>query len=352
MIDVIGWDVGGVHLKAARAEDGRITRVVQLASPLRGGLERLIAAFGEAKSQIGRADHHVVTMTGELADTFASRPEGVERLAALAARELNDAPVLLYAGPAGLVHPRDARRHAAEIASANWHVCAGLVAHTCASALFIDMGSTTTDVVPIVGGTVVARGYTDAQRLAAGELVYTGLVRGFVMATADRAPVAGAWTTLINENFATMADVHRILGSLPDGADLMATTDGRDKTVAASRARLARMVGADDADLDDVAMLALARWLAEAQLRAIVDGAMLAASATALPADAPVVAAGIGSGVVAEVSRRLQRPCVAFDDLIDVAPEAAASAAHCAPAAALALLAPRLIVKMSLGPAR
>jgi uncharacterized hydantoinase/oxoprolinase family protein len=130
MIDVIGWDVGGVHLKAARAEDGRITRVVQLASPLRGGLERLIAAFGEAKSQIGRADHHVVTMTGELADTFASRPEGVERLAALAARELNDAPVLLYAGPAGLVHPRDARRHAAEIASANWHVCAGLVAHT------------------------------------------------------------------------------------------------------------------------------------------------------------------------------------------------------------------------------
>jgi probable H4MPT-linked C1 transfer pathway protein len=343
MTIVIGWDVGGVHLKAARAEDGRITRVVQLASPLRGGLERLIAAFGEAKSLIGRADHHVVTMTGELADTFASRPEGVESLAALAARELDDAPVLLYAGPAGLVRPQEARRHAAEIASANWHVCANLVAHTRASALFIDMGSTTTDVVPIVGGKVVARGYTDAQRLAAGELVYTGLVRGFVMATADRAPVAGAWTTLINENFATMADVHRILESLPDGVDLMATADGRDKTVAASRARLARMVGADAADLDDAAMLTLARWLAEAQLRAIIDGAMLVASAAALPADAPVVAAGIGSGAVAEVSRRLQRPCVAFSDLIDVAPEASAAAAHCAPAAALALLAPRLI---------
>ena len=343
MTVVIGWDVGGVHLKAARAEDGRITRVVQLASPLRGGLERLIAAFGEAKALVGRADHHVITMTGELADTFAARPEGVERLAALAAGELTDAPMLVYAGPAGLVHPRDARKHAAAIASANWHACAGLVAHQCASALFVDMGSTTTDVVPLVDGKVAARGYTDAQRLAAGELVYTGLVRGFVMATADRAPLAGCWTTLINENFATMADVHRILGSLPDGADLMATADGRDKTVAASRARLARMVGADGADLDGGALLALARWFAEAQLRTIVDAAMLVISAAALPSDAPVVAAGIGTAIVAEAARRLHRPSLSFDRLIDAAPEARADAAHCAPAAALALLAPRLI---------
>jgi probable H4MPT-linked C1 transfer pathway protein len=343
MIDVIGWDVGGVHLKAAQAHDERIVRVVQLASPLRGGLDRLIAAFAEARSLVRRPDHHVVTMTGELADTFASRSEGVETLATLAARELNDAPILLYAGSAGLVHPQDARKHAAEIASANWHVCASLVAHACASALFIDMGSTTTDVVPIVGGKVVARGYTDAQRLAAGELVYTGLVRGFVMATADRAPVGGAWTTLVNENFATMADVHRILESLPEGADLMGTADGRDKTVEASRARLARMVGADYDDLDGVAMLTLARWFAEAQLRTIVDAAMLVESATALPTDAPVVGAGVGTGVIAEVSRRLKRPYVPFHHLINVVPEARVAAAHCAPAAALALLAPRLI---------
>src|SRR5262245_16809364 len=343
MTVVVGWDVGGVHLKAARAEDGRIVRAVQLASPLRGGLERLIQAFGEAKALVGRADHHVVTMTGELADTFASRPDGVERLAALAAAELVDAPVLLYAGPAGLVRPQDARKHAAEIASANWHVCAGLVAQTCASALFVDVGSTTTDVVPLINGKVAARGYTDAQRLAAGELVYTGLVRGFVMATADRAPVAGSWTTLINENFATMADVHRILGTLPDGADLIATADGREKTVAASRARLARMVGADAADLDDGAMLALARWFAEAQLRTIVDAAMLVTSASTLPADAPVVGAGIGTAIVAEAARRLHRPSLSFDRLIDAAPEARTGAAQCAPAAALALLAPRLI---------
>ena len=143
---IVGWDVGGVHLKAARAEDNRITRAIQLASPLRAGLERLVQAFAEAKTLIGHADHHVITMTGELADTFASRPEGVERLAALAAAELSDAPVLVYAGPSGLVHPGDARKHAAVIASANWHVCAALVAHQCASALFVDLRGVTRDL--------------------------------------------------------------------------------------------------------------------------------------------------------------------------------------------------------------
>ena len=54
----------------------------------------------------------------------------------------------------------------------------------------------------------------------------------------------------MNEYFASSADVHRILGDLPEGADKMPTADGREKTVEASRARLARMIGheADDAD--------------------------------------------------------------------------------------------------------
>src|SRR5262249_62211377 len=116
---VIGWDVGGAHLKAARAEDGCIVDAVQVASPLRLGLERLAQAFAEVKARIGSADLYVVTMTGELADTFSSRAEGVEVLAALAARELAPATISLYAGRAGFVAPHDARGHIEAIASAN-----------------------------------------------------------------------------------------------------------------------------------------------------------------------------------------------------------------------------------------
>jgi len=337
MTVVIGWDIGGVHLKAARADDGRITKVAQYAAPLRAGTERLLQAFAQARAEMGGADLHVVTMTGELADTFASRRDGVERLAMLATQELG--AVSIYAGPAGWVHPEHVREHVAEIASANWHACAALIARKRDNALFIDLGSTTTDIIPIIDRKVAARGYSDWERLAAGELVYTGLVRGFAMATASRAPLRGAWTPLINENFATMADVYRILGTLPPGVDLMATADGREKTIAASRERLARMLGADAADANETTWTLIAQWFAESQLRAIADAAMLVLSSRALQAPMPIIAAGIGLSVIAEVARRLGSPCANFDELFDVAAEARSALCHCAPAAALAALA-------------
>jgi probable H4MPT-linked C1 transfer pathway protein len=339
MRSVIGWDVGGAHLKAARADDGRIVEAIQVAAPLRLGLERLAQAFAEVKARIGAAHLHAITMTGELADTFSSRAEGVGKLAALAVRELTPTEVLLYAGRAGFIAAQDAPRHVEDIASANWFASAALAAGVVRAGLLVDVGSTTTDLVPVVDGVVAARGYTDAERLAAGELVYTGLVRSFVMAVAERAPFAGRWSPLINENFATMADVHRILGQLPDGVDQMATADGRAKTSEASRARLARMVGCDVDNAGEAAWRLLAQWLAERQVRTIMDGAMLVLSAAAMPADAPILGAGIGDGLVQEVARRLGRKHLSFDAVLDVAPHAREQAAHCAPAAALAALA-------------
>jgi probable H4MPT-linked C1 transfer pathway protein len=335
---VIGWDIGGVHLKAARAGHGRVVEAVQVPSPLRFGLAKLADAFAQAKAAIGTAPHHVVTMTAELADTFTSRQDGVAQLAAIAAQQL-DGDIKIYAGRAGFVAPSEAVDHVLDIASANWHASASLIARLRDAALLIDLGSTTTDIIPIAQGRVAARGYTDAARLASGELVYAGLVRGFVMATANRAPFAGQWTTLINENFANMADVYRVLGTLPEGVDQMATADGREKSFAASCARLARMVGRDAADASETQWRTLAAWLAEAQIRSIADGAMLVLSQAELGPAAPVVGAGIGTRVVEEVARRLGRSYVGFSDLIDAAPQIRERAAQCGPAAALAALA-------------
>ena len=225
--------------------------------------------------------------------------------------------------------------HAAAIASANWRATAEVVGLRLRDALLVDIGSTTADLIPIVAGKVAAIGSDDAGRLAAGELVYAGMSRSFVMAMATRAPFRGVWTPLMNEYFASSADVYRILGALPDGADRMATADGREKTVPASRARLARMVGREADDAGPADWRALARWFAEAQTRDICDAAFLRLSRGDLPAEAPVVAAGIGQSIAAEVARRLGRPSQTFASLIG----ALAGASQCAPAAAVAILA-------------
>jgi (4-(4-[2-(gamma-L-glutamylamino)ethyl]phenoxymethyl)furan-2-yl)methanamine synthase len=331
---VIGWDIGGAHLKAARVKGGRVEAVVQAATPLWLGLDSLESAFDALGAQLGQADRHVITMTGELCDAFPSRREGVAGLAAIAADHLAPSIPVLYAGRAGFVELGEAAARAADIASANWHASAALVALRLRDGLFIDIGSTTADLIPIVAGRVAAVGYSDAERLAAGELIYTGMTRSFVMSMASRAPFRGAWTPLMNEYFASSADVHRILGHLPDDADKMATADGREKTVEASRARLARMIGREADEGADSEWAGLAAWFAEAQIRQITDAALLRLSRSDVPVAAPVVAAGVGEGLAAEAARRLLRPCLGFSSLI----AAPAEASNCAPAVAVALL--------------
>ncbi|BBE71456.1 hydantoinase/oxoprolinase family protein [Oharaeibacter diazotrophicus] len=335
----IGWDIGGAHLKATRVEAGRIVAVVQEPCALWQGLDRLEAAFAAATAAIGSAPANPVTMTGELVDLFGSRAEGVAVLADAAVRRL--AGVTVYAGAAGFVAPEAVADHVDRIASANWHATARLVGRAVADALVLDIGSTTTDVVPVHGGAVAARGVTDAERMAAGELIYTGAVRTALMALSPRAPVAGAWTGVMAEYFATIADANRLLGRLGPDDDRHATADGRDKSEAASRLRLSRMVGRDVPELDDAGWRAVAVWFAEAQIRAVHDGVLQVLSGAGLDEAAPVVTCGIGRAVAAEVARRCGRPARDLAGLLPVAAGAAADLAErasaCAPASAVAL---------------
>jgi len=336
---VIGWDIGGAHLKAARAEAGRITAVMQVPSPLWQGLDRLDSAIAEAQRALGPVDRHAATMTGELADVFANRAEGVAIITARLAEAVAPAPLAVYAGRAGFVATDAVAAHVADIASANWHATASLAARHVGDGLLVDMGSTTTDIIPLISGKVAAAGYTDAARLASGELVYTGLTRSFVTALAARAPFAGGWTPLANEYFATSGDLYRILGELDEDVDQMATADGREKTVGASIARLARMIGRDATEADADAWRALAAWFAECQLRQIADGAALVLSRARLQPSAPIVSAGIGGNVVVRLAARLGRSSRPLATLLDVGAVDASRLDQCAPAVAIALLA-------------
>ena len=338
MTRTLGWDVGGAHLKAALAENGEIRRVWQLPTPLWKGLDPLEQALAAILAEAGEVSRHAVTMTGELSDVFTERGEGVAALTGIVSRHLGG-NVTLYAGSLGLVPTSAHADHAGKIASANWHASAGLVAARIEAALFVDMGSTTTDIVPVAEGRVEAFGETDAERLLAGELVYQGYTRTALMAVADRVSFAGAQTPIMAELFATMADVQRILGVLDEDDDQHAAADGKEKTVTASRARLGRMIGRDASEADEATFEHLARAFAEAQVRRIHDAALQVLSRGTLPGQAPLVVAGAGRPVLKRLAARLDRGVVDFADLIDCRSELRDDTCRAAPAAALAILA-------------
>lgn len=335
---IIGWDLGGANLKLARLEAGRIVSVAQIPCPLRQDRGKFDAALDAALALCPPSARHAVTMTGELSDVFADRAEGVAYLVAMM-RRATGGGTLFYGGRAGFLPADEAIARPLDVASANWHATAALAARGAQRGLLIDIGTTTTDLVPLRDGAMAARGYTDAERLAAKELIYAGVVRTPVMAFSRTAPFAGASQGIAAERFATMADVYRLTGELPEDADPYPTPDLAGKSQKESAARLARMLGRDASEAPLAAWVDLAGFFAGLQRAELVAAGRELAKRETLPEEAPVIGAGCGRFLARRLAAELGRPYCDFPDLIAVAPEAREMAARCAPAAAVALLA-------------
>lgn len=334
----LGWDVGGAHVKlAAFGTDGRLKAVRILPCPVWQGAQHLSAALKVMRSEFPAGVPSAVAMTAELADLWPDRPAGVVGTTALLMRELGSSPLVLFAGPEGFVRPEEAAAHAETIASANWYATAAVLAHLIPSGVLIDIGSTTSDLIAFRDGRVGARGFTDAERLANNELIYTGAARTAVMALAREAPFGGRWVPLMAELYATMADVHRLTGELPEKADLHPAADGGAKTIEASARRLLRMVGQDLKPGGEAKAIALARFFAEAQLHQLHRALDCVISGQDT---APDLVVGAGTGRF--IARRLaERVGLSFLDLADVLtddPALSSDAADCAPAVAVGLL--------------
>ena len=284
MISVIGWDLGGANLKLARIDGRRAVEVTQIPCPLLQDASKFDAALAEALPLCPAGAVHAVTMTGELSDVFSDLADGVAYLVAMM-REATDGEAIFYGGRAGFLHDVGAVEHAFDVASANWHASATFVSRFFPDALLVDAGTTTTDLVPLKDGAVAARGYSDGERLAEGELVYSGAVRTPVMAIARTAPFRGRMQGVAAERFATMADVWRLVGELPAGADPYPTPDLKGKSTQESARRLARMLGRDATAADLLALTDLARYFADCQL-AEIEAAALALMAREGPARA------------------------------------------------------------------
>jgi probable H4MPT-linked C1 transfer pathway protein len=340
MTITMGWDIGGAHLKAALLRDGRVEAVEQRACTLWLGVEHLAREWRAITARLGTSSAHAVTMTGELAEIFPSRRDGVAAICrAVDELAAGGAPVRFYAGPRGFLAAAEAVEAWPSVASANWHASAAWAGRHWRDCLLIDIGSTTTDIIPIANGAPAPRGFTDAGRLESGELVYTGAVRTSLMALAAEAPFAGGRQRLMAENFATTADIHRLTNQLAPEDDSYPASDGRGKSAADCRARIARMFGRDASEAPDAAWDLAAHFFRERQLQSIGEAIAQVLSAGGNAAAAPFVAAGAGHFLVPELARRFGRPAEAFASSIIANPDAARKVGVCAPAVAVALLA-------------
>ncbi|MHA7685214.1 hydantoinase/oxoprolinase family protein [Cupriavidus sp. PET2-C1] len=336
---VYGWDLGGANIKATRLEDGVVRDIAQWACPLWQGLHLLDDVLAQARARWPDCGHaeHAITMTGEMVDLFEHREAGVVALADIMWGAFGERAVF-FAGAAGWRTRRQVAADWQHIASANWVATARMAAERIGHGVLVDIGTTTSDLIPIVDGEVAAQGRDDAGRLACGELVYLGVARTPLCALARRVALKGTSYNVMNELFATTADVYRITGELPDAHDPHPAADGGAKTPEATRQRLARMIGHDARDAPPAAWLEVAREWRLAQIAALGDNLLRVIDRSGLPPDAPLIGAGCGHFLARDLAGRLGRPYRAFENLTGVAPAHTEWARVCAPSVAVAVL--------------
>lgn len=302
---VVGWDIGGANVKAARlaGPDPAAALVVERPFALWREPERLPEVLARVAGELGAAEAMAITMTAELADCFETKRAGVRAVLDAVARAFPGTPAWVYGTDGRFRAPAAARRAPGRVAAANWLAAATWAARRHPDALLLDVGSTTTDVVPLVAGRVAARGRTDTERLAAGELVYTGALRTPVAAIVRRVPLRRGWCRVAAEHFAIAADAHRWLGRIAPAEYTCETPDGRGTSRRECARRLARVVCGDMESTSPAEVTAIARHVVAAQRRQVTAAIRQVLGRLAGAGPRVALAAGCGHRLAAEAAR-------------------------------------------------
>lgn len=326
---ILGLDIGGANLKAATPDK----RAISVPFALWKQPDKLPAALADLVARFPEVEELAVTMTGELCDCYESRRDGVNAIIAAATAASAGRRIRVWSTDGAFVDSEEAKRNHLKVASANWHALATFAGRFAPhyGGLLLDIGSTTTDIIPLDHGVPSTYGTADWDRLEMHELVYLGVRRTPVCAVSpDRACA---------ELFATTQDVYIVLGLLPEEPENRDTADGRPATRGFSLARLARMLGADRETITEYGITHFALRV-DGQIQERLRTAARAAyfDSQKPPELRTVIVAGVGEFLARRVVERLPELSAA-ERIVSLNAELGPQVSACAPAYAVAVLA-------------
>lgn len=270
-----GWDIGGVNIKAVQINSGTtppmLIKSTSIPFEIWHNPEELADQLQKAGEYLGvkTGQPHAITITAELSDAFQTKREGILFIIDAVEKAFKNSPVYIFNLKEEFFTPHEARRNPLSCAATNWLASACYIAKSHSNCLLIDIGSTTTDIIPIINGKVICDERTDTGRLINSELVYSGVLRTNPNVFVDSVPVNERPCPVAAEYFVVMADVYLILGDISVDDYTCPTPDRRHKTVESARPRLARLVCADSEILSASEIYNIARHLRKKHIEQI-----------------------------------------------------------------------------------
>ena len=328
---ILGWDIGGAHIKAVQlSQTGHIEQIWHCFAPLWKGLEQITGTVQSIHQPMPSASiHHAITMTGELADIFSSRRDGVAQIHRSISETLAPEPLRYFTHAGNFIS--DPQHQPEQVGSMNWMASAAWAAGNIEHGVMVDVGSTTTDIVPICNHRVTVRGRTDDERLHTQELVYTGVARTALMSLAPQVIWQGQAVNLMAEQFATTADVYNLLGQLPSCLKSFVTADGRGHSAVESAQRLARMVGQDSEEGES-----LQPWIELAQQFRAIQCERITENLRIQKPVGTLIGAGSGRFLLPEIAARCDLAYQDIDGFLPNVPTSDLAPADCLAAYAVA----------------
>jgi probable H4MPT-linked C1 transfer pathway protein len=294
--DTIGIDIGGANTKVASASGEARSLYLPLwrDNDLAGELRRVRDEF--------QPKHVGVVITGELADAFNSKKEGICSIAS-SVDSVFVRPC--YLNVRGKFTRQIAESEAPLYAASNWTASAAFVAQRVTDCIFVDMGSTTCDVIPIRDGKAAAM-TTDFERLRERELIYTGALRTNIATILRFVTLNGENYRLASELFAIAADAHRVLGNISVEDYACDTPDARPRDLEACYRRIARVLLCDVDELGRKNARDVARQVERAQIDELAQALDVQARKHDLN---EVVGAGLGEFLIAKAASKVRLEC-------------------------------------------
>ena len=274
---IAGFDIGGANtdLTVIDFEDGEIKNIeVDFAYlPMwsnNDDLSKVLIELIENICPVSEIDAVGISMTAELVDAYDTKKDGVLDIVKKC-EDTFSCPVA-YVGVDGMLSKAEIEKDPLKAAAANWIATAQIATLISDNCIFIDTGSTTTDIIPIKDGTECAVGKSDFDRSATGELVYTGTLRTNLASFLDNVEINGKTYRVASELFAQTADVYTVLDLITEKDYICDTFDGEGKSKIDCARRIARVVCADLEMLSMDEIVEMSKYIHQKQVEQIADG--------------------------------------------------------------------------------
>ena len=233
-------------------------------------LSQVLVELVENICQLSEIDAVGISMTAELVDAYDTKKEGVLDVAAKC-EETFSCPIA-YVGVDGMLSSEEVKQNPIKAAAANWIATAQIATLISDNCIFIDTGSTTTDIIPVKNACECATGRSDFDRLATGELVYSGTLRTNIASFVNTIEFNSKEYNVASELFAQTADGYRVLDLISEEDYVCDTFDGASKSKFDCAKRIARVLCADLDVLSMEDIVEISELIHQKQIQQISEG--------------------------------------------------------------------------------